>query len=108
MSAEDPRQLARSLATGVSRRNRLRFGGAGLAATALVAASFQRVSADAAAIPPIEPKAGKAKPWLLTSGDQFRPTGPQAGAAADKELADLRACYVLRGAMSNVARAPTP
>lgn len=61
--------------------------GAALAGATLLPATRPRTVAAQAASP-IEPNAGRWKPWLLTSGDQFRPPPPPDAAG---ELAEVRA-----------------
>lgn len=78
----------------VTRRAALRtIGGAGAGAVLGMAAhgGMAAVQTPAAAAEQVEPNAGTWKGWLLTSGDQFRPTPPPDDAATTAELDELMA-----------------
>lgn len=75
----------------VNRRDALRAGAA-LGVAALAGASVPRAAtAQGATGAPIEPRAGTWKPWLLTSGNQFRPPAPPDAAATAAEIQQLKA-----------------
>jgi membrane-associated phospholipid phosphatase len=99
MIADDLRGSARPSTTGLSRRGVLRFGGAGLAATALGGAAVRRAhTAFAATGAQIEPNAGTWNTWVLSAGDQLRPTAPPDEAGTQQELAELTALAAERDA----------
>jgi membrane-associated phospholipid phosphatase len=77
----------------LARRTGLRTGAAAGAAALLggLSPGPAAAQATAAAGGPVEPKAGTWRPWLLTSGNQFRPPPPPDGAATDAELRELKA-----------------
>ncbi len=81
----------------VTRRTLMRVGtvaiAAGTAAHLPLLAPLAQVAASA---DQIEPKAGTWKPWLLTSGDQFRPPPPPDAAATAAEVEQLKAMAARR------------
>jgi membrane-associated phospholipid phosphatase len=99
MSAGEFAHHIRPSASGISRRNILRLGGAGLAATALGGAPGHRVRAETtSAVAMVEPDAGTWATWLLASGDQLRPDAPPDAAATAEELTELHTLAAERDA----------
>jgi hypothetical protein len=90
MTSISDARLARILTGPVTRRGALRgLGSAGLVAGLAEAtrdrAGAAEIGVDAGA--PVEPEAGSWKPWVLTSGDQFRlppPDNAETGAELDE------------------------
>lgn len=79
----------------LSRRNALRAGAAVGAATLIGTGPSLPVRAEPS-IGQVSPRAGTWKPWLLTSGDQFRPPPPPDGAATAGEIDQLKAMAAQR------------
>src|SRR4051794_13232021 len=84
--------------THATRRNLLKLGAATFA-TGMVATHLPDLASStpvAASADQIEPKAGTWKPWLLTSGDQFRLPPPPDAAATAAEIEQLKSMSAQR------------
>ncbi|HZQ37948.1 MAG TPA: phosphatase PAP2 family protein [Dehalococcoidia bacterium] len=90
------------LSSTVSRRRLLQAGaGTGAALTGALLLPRRPREARAQASGPIEPNAGRWLPWLLSSGDQFRPPAPPDTAATAAEVAQLKAMAAQRDGAAN-------
>ncbi|HEY7293441.1 MAG TPA: hypothetical protein VH916_00310, partial [Dehalococcoidia bacterium] len=81
----------------LSRRRLLQIGagtGAALTGSVLLPRRLHEARAQAAA--GVEPNAGRWTPWLLSSGDQFRPPAPPDATATAAEIAQLKALAAQR------------
>src|SRR5579885_1316194 len=75
----------------MSRRRLLQVGaGTGAALTGALLLPHRPRLVRAQASGPIEPNAGLWLPWLLSSGDQFRPPAPPDAAATAAEIGQLK------------------
>src|SRR5690242_3074076 len=83
-----PRKEFSAMTDSTSRRRMLQAGAGVALAGALLLPDRPR-TATAQPAGPIEPGASGWKPWLLTSGDQFRPPPPDSSATA-AEVSQLK------------------
>lgn len=93
MDTINSNRLPNLLGDPVSRRAALRgLGGAGIGAAAGATRLGRAVATETvAAMPGIEPEAGTWRTWLLSNGDQLRPSAPPDSAVTRGELANLTA-----------------
>ncbi len=92
MSKRQPLHETFAAIPTISRRAALRgFAGTGMATALAVAArgDASATSRNEIDVEQIEPTAGSWTPWLMSSGDQFRPAPPPDEAATSAELDDL-------------------
>lgn len=83
----------------LTRRTLMRTGTAAFAVGAMTHLSaLAPATAVTAAGSPITPQAGTWKPWLLSSGDQFRPPPPPDAAATASEIEQLKSMASQRDA----------
>src|SRR5262245_3798281 len=89
VTLEHPTRLAGR--TRFGRRVAARAGATLSAAALLGTGAAGHAAAQGTIGGPIEPRAGTWRPWLLTSGSQYRPAPPPDRATTDVEMRELKA-----------------